>query len=319
MAQAGKVVTVFGGSGFLGRHLVQRLAQAGWTVRVAVRYPTDAAFLKPMGDVGQIVPMRCDIRKEEEVALALNGADLAINLIGILYEKGASTFQALHADGAGRIARLAKSLGVATLVQVSAIGASKESTAAYARTKAEGEEQVRQAFPEAVIIRPSVVFGPQDGFFNLFGAMARISPALPLIGGGLTKFQPVYVGDVAEAIVRAATDPKQAGKTFELGGPAVYSFRQLLEILLKQIGRRRCLLTIPFGLASFQAFFAEKLPKPPLTRDQVELLKTDNVCSGTLPGLAELGIAPRSVEVELPSYVDIYRRGGRFTGPSPSR
>lgn len=319
MAQAGKVVTVFGGSGFLGRHLVQRLAQAGWTVRVAVRYPTDAAFLKPMGDVGQIVPMRCDIRKEEEIALALTGADLAINLIGILYEKGASTFQALHADGAGRIARLAKSLGVATLVQVSAIGASKESTAAYARTKAEGEEQVRQAFPEAVIIRPSVVFGPQDGFFNLFGAMARISPALPLIGGGLTKFQPVYVGDVAEAIVRAATDPKQAGKTFELGGPAVYSFRQLLEILLKQIGRRRCLLTIPFGLASFQAFFAEKLPKPPLTRDQVELLKTDNVCSGTLPGLAELGIAPRSVEVELPSYVDIYRRGGRFTGPSPSR
>jgi len=316
MAQAGKVVTVFGGSGFLGRHLVQRLAHAGWTVRVAVRYPTDAAFLKPQGDVGQIVPMRCDIRKDEEVVLALNGADLAINLIGILYEKGASTFQALHADGAGRIARLAKSLGVPALVQVSAIGASKDSTAAYASSKAEGEEQVRQAFPEAVIIRPSLVFGPQDGFFNLFGAMARFSPALPLIGGGLTKFQPVYVGDVAEAIVKAATDPKQAGKTFELGGPTVYSFRQLLEILLRQIGRRRCLLTIPFGLASFQAFFTEKLPKPPLTRDQVELLKTDNICSGTLPGLAELGIAPRSVEVELPTYVDIYRRGGRFTGPS---
>lgn len=316
MAQARKVVTVFGGSGFLGRHLVQRLAHAGWTVRVAVRYPTDAAFLKPLGDVGQIVPMRCDINKEDEITLALRGADIAVNLIGILYEKGANTFQALHAEGAGRIARLAKALGVTSLVQVSAIGASKESTSVYARTKAEGEELVRQAFPEAVVIRPSLVFGPQDGFFNLFGAMARFSPALPLIGGGQTKFQPVYVGDVADAIVKAATDPAQAGKTFELGGPRSYSFQELLETLLKQIGRKRCLLAVPFGLASFQAFFTEKLPKPPLTRDQVELLKTDNVCSGNLPGLAELGITPTSVEVELPTYVDIYRRGGRFTAPS---
>lgn len=316
MAHSRKVATVFGGSGFIGRHVVQRLARAGWTVRVAVRHPTDAAFLKPLGDVGQIVPMRCDITKEAELALALRGADVAINLVGILYEKGKRRFQALHADAAGRIASMAKSLGVTTLVQISALGADASSRSLYAQTKAKGEELARAAFPEAVILRPSVVFGPQDGFFNLFGAMARFSPALPLIGGGNTKFQPVYVGDVAEAIVRAATDPAQAGKTFELGGPKTYTFKELLQLLLRQIGRKRCLISVPFGLASFKAMFAELLPKPPLTRDQVELLKTDNVCSGTLPGLKDLGIEATAVEVELPTYVDIYRRGGRFTTPA---
>ena len=313
MARNGKVATIFGGSGFIGRHIVQRLARAGWTVRVAVRHPDTAAFLKPMGDVGQIVPVRCDVTRDADVAAVLAGADAAVNLVGILYERGRRSFQAMHVDAAARIAKAATAAGVTTLVQMSALGASTQSTSVYAQTKARGEDAVREAFPSAVVLRPSVVFGPQDGFFNMFGALARFSPALPLVGGGNTRFQPVYVCDVADAAMAALSDPAHVGKTFELGGPRVYTFKQLLQILLQEIDRKRLLIPVPFPLATIKAAVLELLPKPLLTRDQVELLKTDNICSGTLPGLEAFAIEPAAVEVVLPSYVDIYRKGGRFT------
>ena len=308
----GQRIAVFGGSGFIGRYVVKRLASQGWVVRVAVRDPVAAAFLKPMGDVGQIVIMKADLCDETAVAAALDGAAAAINLVGILYERGRQRFTSLHDEGAGRLARLAAASGVTRLIHVSAIGADADSPAVYARTKAAGEKAVRAAFPEATVIRPSVVFGPEDGFFNRFAAMAMISPALPLIGGGQTRFQPVYVGDVAEAIVRALDDSVAPGQTFELGGPKIYTFRQLMELLLAQIRRHRCLVNLPFGLAELQAAVLERLPVPPLTRDQVRLLRRDNVVTPGAKGLADLGIVPTAVETVIPSYLEIYRRGGRF-------
>ena len=312
----GKLVTVFGGSGFVGRHVVQRLAAAGARVCVAVRYPGQAAFLQPMGDVGQIVPMQASVGHEASVRAAVAGADAVVNLVGILYEKGRRTFDAVHRKAAGIVAAAAKDAGAAAFVHMSALGASPESRARYATSKAAGEEAVRAAFPEAVIFRPSVVFGPQDGFFNLFASLARISPVLPVIGGGGgTKFQPVYVGDVAEAIMKALADRSCAGQTYELGGPAVYSFREVLELILRETGRRRLLVPLPFWLASLEATFLQLMPNPLLTRDQVKLLKEDNVVTGALPGLAELGIEPTGVEAIIPAYLDRYRPGGRFRTP----
>lgn len=310
-----KVVTIFGGSGFVGRHVVRRLARLGCVVRVAVRRPSRAQFLKPMGDVGQIAPIRCDVTDDADVAEAVAGADAVINLVGILYEKGKIGFQAVHADAADRVARAAAKAGVARYVHMSALGAEEGAAAKYAASKAEGEARVRAAFPSAMIVRPSVVFGPQDGFFNLFAGLARFSPVLPLIGGGHTRFQPVYVGDVAEAIVKGLTEKATAGKTFELGGPRVYTFKELMRLLLAQIKRRRLLLPIPWPLAEAQAAVLQLLPKPLLTPDQVTLLRKDNVCSGAFPGLKELGIEPTAAEVILPSYMDMYRPGGRFVGP----
>lgn len=307
------IVTVFGGSGFLGRYIVQRLARAGWQVRVAVRHPGRAAFLKPLGDIGQITPLYVPLRDAEAVAAVLEDADAAINLTGILYESGKQTFQAVHVDGARTIAEAAAAAGVSALVHVSAIGAGAEAPAAYARSKGEGEAAVRAAFPEAVILRPSVVFGPEDDFFNRFANMARFSPALPLIGGGKTRFQPVYVGDVARAAVKVLTDPACRGKVYELGGPRTYTFKELLQLLLKVVQRRRCLVALPFGVARLQAAFLEWLPKPPLTRDQVTLLRRDNVVSPGALTLADLGIEATAPEVIIPEYLDKYRRGGRYT------
>jgi NADH dehydrogenase len=281
-------------------------------VRVAVRDPVAAAFLKPMGNVGQVVIMKADLSEEASVAAAIDGVEAAINLVGILYERGRQQFASVHDEGAARLARLAAASGVGRLIHVSAIGADADSPAIYARTKAAGEKAVRAAFPEATIVRPSVVFGPEDGFFNRFAAMAMFSPALPLIGGGQTRFQPVYVGDVAEAIVRTLDDPAAIGQTFELGGPKIYSFRQLMELLLAQIRRHRCLINLPFAVADIQAALLERLPVPPLTRDQVRLLRRDNVVSPGAKGLGDLGIVPTAVETVIPSYLEIYRRGGRF-------
>ncbi len=309
---AGRRIVVFGGSGFIGRYVVKRLASQGWVVRVAVRDPVAASFLKPMGNVGQIVIMKADLGDEAAVAAALDGAEAAINLVGILYERGRQRFASVHGEGAGRIARLAAVYGVRRLIHVSAIGAVADSPAIYARTKAAGEAAVQAAFPHATIIRPSVVFGPEDGFFNRFAAMAMLSPALPLIGGGRTRFQPVYVGDVAEAIVRALDDPAAQGQIFELGGPKVYTFRQLMQLLLAQIGRHRCLVNLPFALADIQAAILEKLPVPPLTRDQVRLLRRDNVVTPGAKGLGDLAIVPTAVEAIIPGYLEMYRRGGRF-------
>jgi NADH dehydrogenase len=259
-----------------------------------------------------VTPLAVDIRSERAVAAAVAGADAVVNLVGILYEKGGRSFQAIHAEGAERIARLAKAAGVKTFVQMSALGAAADAAADYARSKAAGEAAVRRHYPDARIVRPSIVFGPEDDFFNRFAAMARFAPALPLVGGGGMKFQPVYVGDVAEAIRRCVEDPATAGKTYELGGPRALSFAELLRRMLKEIGRRRLLLPLPFALARLQAMFLEWLPVPPLTRDQLKLLKTDNVVSAGALTLADLGITPQGLDAILPTYLARYRPGGRI-------
>jgi NADH dehydrogenase len=304
-------VTIFGGSGFIGRYIVARLADRGWTIRVAVRHPGQAEFLRPLGDVGQIVPLRAPLQQPEAVRAALRGSDAAVNLAGILHQSGRQRFAGVHVEGARLIAEAAAAEGIERLLHLSALGASETSPAAYARSKAAGEKAVRAALPQATILRPSVVFGPEDDFFNRFAAMARLSPALPLIGGGRTRFQPVYVGDVADAAVAALLGAQHRGKTFELGGPRVYSFEALMRFILETVGRRRLLLALPYGLAELLGGVMELLPAPPLTRDQVLMLRRDNVVSEGAPGLAELGITARSVEALVPPYLQRYRRGGR--------
>jgi NADH dehydrogenase len=310
------LVTVFGGSGFVGRHTVRALARAGWRIRVAVRHPNRAFFLRPLGSVGQIDIIKCDVTDPDQVARALHGADAAVNLCGILFQ-GGQTFEEVQTDGAGHVAQAAAAAGVGALVHVSALGADTESPSEYAVTKAEGEEAVREAFPKAVILRPSIIFGPEDSFFNKFAALARFTPALPLIGGGRTRFQPVFVGDVAQAIVTGLS--RQDGRTYELGGPAVYSFKELLQLILRETGRRRVLVPLPFGLAMLKAAFLQILPKPLLTVDQVRLLKTDNVVSPTAPGLKELGISPTSVEAVVPSYLWRFHPKGEYASAQERR
>ncbi len=310
---AARRVTVFGGSGFVGRYLVRRLAARGDVVTVAVRDPEAAAFLKPMGDPGQIVPVQANIRDDASVAAALTGAEAVVNLVGILYESGSQAFEAVHRHGAARVAKLAKAAGATRFVQMSAIGADPSSPSVYGRTKAAGEVAAREQFPGASVVRPSIVFGPEDDFFNRFAALARLLPALPLYGGGRTRFQPVYVGDVAEAIVRILDDPETRGRTYELGGPREYTFKELMELLLAEIGRRRVLLPLPFFVADMQAFFLERLPKPPLTRDQVNLLQRDNVVAESALALADLGITATGVEAILPTYMVRFRRRGQWS------
>lgn len=306
----GRLVTVFGGSGFIGRYLVKRLAEAGARVRVAVRRPETANFLKPLGSVGQIVPWQANLRVDSSVAAAVAGADAVVNLVGILYEGGSQRFASVQARGPEVIAEAAKAAGVERLVHVSAIGAYADSESLYARSKAAGEAGVRKHLPAATILRPSVVFGAEDNFLNLFASLARLSPVLPLIAGGRTRFQPVYVGDVAGAIMAALQDPKAAGRTYELGGPGIYSFEELLRYILRETGRKRLLVPVPEPLAMAEAFFLEWLPKPLLTRDQVILLRRDNVVAAGMPGLAELGIVPTPLEAIAPAYLARYRRAG---------
>ena len=311
---ARRQVTIFGGSGFIGRYVVERLADKGWTIRVAVRRPRQANFLKPLGDVGQIVPVRAPLQDEAAVRAACEGSEAVINLVGILFEAGAQSFGEVQALGAERVAKAAAAAGAKRMVQISAIGADESAGAEYARSKAYGEKAVREAFPSATILRPSIVFGPEDDFFNRFAAMARIAPALPLIGGGQTKFQPVYVADVADAVVAALETPAAQGRTYELGGPRVYSFKELMELLLETIGRRRFLVPLPFGAARLQASVLERLPGPPLlTRDQVTLLEADNVVADGALGLRDLGIEPTACEAIIPSYLQHFKRGGGFS------
>jgi NADH dehydrogenase len=306
------LVTVFGGSGFIGRYVVQRLARAGWQVRVAVRRPNEALFLKTSGDVGQVTPVAANVRDDRSVAAAVAGADAVVNLVGILYQSGKQSFDSVQAKGAARVAAAAKAAGATRFIQISAIGADSGADALYARSKAAGEQAVKLAFPGATILRPSIVFGAEDDFFNRFARMAMMSPALPLIGGGHTKFQPVFVGDVAAAVEKALADDGAQGKTYELAGPQVYTFRALMELLLKEIGRCRLLLPLPFALASLKAAFLQLLPIPPLTVDQVRLLKRDNVATANMPGLLDLGITPTTLESVLPSYLDQYRPLGFY-------
>ncbi len=304
-----RLITIFGGAGFIGRHLVRELASQGWRIRVISRSPGLCGHLQPLGDVGQIVAQSADLRAEAALTRLLDGSEAVVNLIGILHETGRQRFEEVHGALPGRLARAAAAAGVRRMVQISAIGADAGSSSAYARSKATGEAAVREAFPRAVILRPSIVVGPEDDFFNRFAAMARLSPALPLIGGGETRFQPVYVGDLARAIVAALERADAAGTIYEIGGPEVYSFEELLRYLLAVIRRRRLLVDLPWGLAMMQARLLECLPAPPLTRDQVRMLRTDNVVGEAMPTLQDLGITPTPIEMIVPSYLARHRLG----------
>lgn len=313
-----KLVTVFGGSGFLGRHIVRLLAKKGFRIRVACRRPDLAGHLQPLGNVGQITAVQANLRYRDSVDRAVVGADYVVNCVGILFESGRNTFDAVQAFGAKAIAEAAKAQG-AKLVHISAIGADKNSNADYARTKAIAEEAVLKAVKDAVILRPSIVFGPEDGFFNKFADMSRLAPALPLVGGGHTKFQPVYVADVAEAVVKGVVGEIDGGKIYELGGPEVLSFKQCLQTMLKVISRSRLLVHLPWAIASLIGSVTSLIPfiDPPLTEDQVELLKSDNVVSDQAKSegrdLAGMGITPKAVETILPTYLVHFRPSGQYT------
>jgi NADH dehydrogenase len=309
------IVTVYGGSGFLGRHLVRALARRNYRIRVAVRRPDLAFHLQPLGRVGQISPVQANLRNAESVEAAARGADVVVNLVGILFERGRQRFTAVHTEGAANVARAAKANG-ARLIHVSAIGADENSTSAYARSKAAAEKLVREIVPEAIVMRPSIMFGPEDNFFNLFASLARMSPVLPLIGGGHTKFQPVFVGDVAQAVAKAVDGEARAGTTYELGGSEVRSFRDILEYILQTIERKRLLVPLPFPLAKLQAGLMQFMPTPLLTPDQVELLRTDNVVSAEATNqrrtLEGLGISPETIEAVVPFYLWRFRKTGQF-------
>jgi uncharacterized protein YbjT (DUF2867 family) len=324
-SNAETLITVFGGSGFLGRHVVRALAKRQYRIRVAVRRPDLAGFLQPLGRVGQIHAVQANVRNRPSVTSAVRGSDVVINLVGILFEAGRQRFDTVQSFGAEGVA-LAAAAHNAGMIHVSAIGADENSSAAYARAKWRGEQLVLAATPGATIFRPSILFGPNDDFFNRFAGIAQLSPALPLIGGGHTRFQPVFAGDVADAIANAVDGAARPGTTYELGGPEVFTFRELMEFILSTIGRRRLLVPLPFGVAKLQAAFFElvsKLPlrvlsRPLLTRDQVELLRYDNVVSDaarrdgrTLDGL---GITPQSVAAIVPTYLWRFRKAGQFHG-----
>lgn len=313
------LATVFGGSGFVGRYAVTALAKQGWRVRAAERRPDLAGFLQTSGFVGQVAPVQANLRFAPSVERAIAGAKLVVNAVGLLSSTGTQTFKAIHVEGARHVARAAREAGVARLVHVSAIGADAKSAARYARTKAEGEAAVLEEFPGAIIIRPSIVFGPEDEFFNRFAAMARISPLLPLIGGGRTRFQPVYVGDLAAAIANVADGDGKPGTIYEAGGPEVLSFRELLDLTQEWAGRKRGYMPLPFWLAKLQAILTSPLPNSlrPVTLDQVRLLQSDNIVSEAAKSenrtLAALGVtAPHGIAAIVPNYLERFRARGQF-------
>jgi NADH dehydrogenase len=295
-------VSVFGGSGFVGRAIVARLAADGAEVRVAVRHPERASL-----PAGQVSAVRADVWDEASVAPAVEGADAVVNTVGHYVERGGASFEAIHGEGARNVAAAAQAAGVERLVHISGIGADPASPSAYVRARAEGERLVRQAFPAATILRPSVMFGPEDAFFNQLADLARVLPVLPLFGNGAVRLQPVYVKDTAAAVARALVDPAALGRTYELGGPRIYAYADLVRLALEHSGRRRLLLPLPYLAWDAIASLAGLLPNPPLSRDQVTLMRQDNVADPAMPGFADLGIAPRAPEAILPTYL---RRGG---------
>ena len=321
-ASNARIATVFGGSGFVGRHTVRALAQAGWRIRAAERRPDLAGHLQPLGAVGQIMPVQANVRYPASVARAVAGADAVVTSVGILTPSGAQSFAAVHVEGPRAIGRAAREAGVKRLVHISAIGAELKSRSAYARSKAEGERALLEEFPDAIILRPSIVFGPEDQFFNRFAALAVSSPVLPLIGGGKTKFQPVFVGDLAAAIAAVLDGAGMPGTVYEIGGPAVHSFRALLDKTQEWSGRKRAYMPLPFAVASLQALLTKPLSLVdnnlrPITVDQVRLLKSDNVVSQkaklenrTLAGLGITDAAP--IEAVVPSYLERYKPRGQF-------
>jgi uncharacterized protein YbjT (DUF2867 family) len=316
------LIAIYGGSGFIGRHVVRALARTGARMRIAVRRPEVAGFLQPLGGVGQIIPVQANVRYLDSLLAAANGADAVINLVGILAPSGKQTFNAVQDEGARHVAEAARAAGAKSFLHMSAIGADTNSPSVYARTKAAGEAAVKDVFPDAVILQPSVVFGPEDEFFNRFAALARLSPALPLIGGGKTRFQPVFVGDVAKAVIAALTGKAQARAMYELGGPEILSMKEVMERVLTYTMRKRMLVPLPFPLAKLQGAILQLLPNPPLTLDQVRLLEKDNVVSEaakrdrrTLEGLGI--VDPVAVEAVVPDYLEQYRPKGQFSNYQP--
>jgi NADH dehydrogenase len=315
------LVTVIGGSGFLGRQIVRRLARDGYRLRVTTRKPSHALSVQPLGNVGQIALVKADIRNEADIAKAVDGAAIVINLVGILKPSGGRTFDAIHNEGAAIVARLAAKAGVGRLIHISAIGADPKAKSSYASSKGEGEAAVRQAFPRATILRPSVVFGQGDGFFNRFAGLMRMSRvAFPLFGGGKTKFQPVFVGDVADAVANAAADARTQGRTYELGGPAAYTLKEILELVAKTTERKRMWVPIPFFLLDLGAALTGWLPYAPITLDQARLLRKDNVVkagadAANVGTIADLGVQPTAVEAVLETYLYPYRPTGQYAEP----
>lgn len=313
MSNKQKIVCIFGGSGFIGHNITRELAQAGFRIKVATRYPESAYELKPCGDVGQVVAVNCDYRDESSIQSVMQGCDAVINLVGILYETRKNKFMRVHNELAETIARVSHEEGVETLVHFSALGV-EESQSKYAKSKLAGEQAVLEQNHDAVILRPSVVFGAGDNFFNMFAKMATMLPALPLIGGGKTKFQPVYVGDIADAVIHVVTNKisDAKGKTYELAGPEIVSFKEIYQILLEEINRDKKLVSVPWFVAKIQGFFLGLLPKPLLTMDQVKSLKYDNIKHDDSLGLQDLSVKPTAMRVILPRYLSNYKKGGRF-------
>lgn len=312
---ANRLVTVFGGSGFIGRHVVRALAKDGWRIRVATRHPNSAHFLKPMGRVGQIQLLKCNVNSDDEVEAALAGADAAINLVGTFAAMGAQSFEHIQVEAAERIARVANAQNVARLVHVSSTGVAENAPAKYFQTKWAGEQAVRREYPMATVMRPGLVFGPEDNFFNRFAWLLKMTPPFvpfPLFGGGTTKFQPVYAGDVAAAIVAAIDNPTAAGATYELGGPEAMTLRQVLERTMEVAHRKRWLIPVPLMIARIQGAVLQFLPLKLLTLDQARMLETDTTVAEGAPGLRDLGITPTPVASILPSYLWRFRRHGQF-------
>jgi len=307
-----KIIALFGAGGFLGKHLMRQLTKLDYRVKVATRNPYLKGYLKPLGSPGQIELFKTNIFNENDVKEVLKNCDLVINLVGILNETKKQKFKHIHSQFPFLLGSLCKEFGINNLVHISALGVKEKHTSQYMNSKLQGEKNIQEIFKPSVILRPSVVFGPEDKFFNTFASLAQFSPVLPLIGGGKTKFSPIYVGDVAQAIVKSLEINNSEPKIFELGGPANYSFKELMEILLSQIKKKRFLLPIPFNIAKFQSYFLQMMPSPILTPDQVELLKYDNIISGDLPTLKDLSITGTTIQSILPKYIYRFRTGGQF-------
>ena len=307
-----KIIAIFGAGGFIGKHLMRNLTKLDYRIKIATRSPYLKGYLKPLGNPGQIELFKTNIFNEEDVKNVLKNCDLAINLVGILYETRKQKFNHIHSRFPHLLSNLCNEQGIKNLVHISALGVKEKHNSLYMQSKLEGEKNIQDTFKPSVILRPSVVFGPEDKFFNTFASLAQFSPALPLVGGGKTKFAPIYVGDVAKAIVKALELNNSEPKIYELGGPENYSFKELMEILLREIKKKRFLIPIPFGFAKFQSYFLQMLPNPLLTPDQVELLKHHNIVSGDYPTLDDLGITGTPIESILSKYIYRFREGGQF-------
>ena len=307
-----KIIGIFGAGGFLGKHLMRELTKLDYRVKVATRNPYLKGYLKPLGNPGQIELFKISIFNEDDVKQVLKNCDIAINLVGILYETRKQKFNQIHSQFPNLLSNLCNELGIKNLIHVSALGVKEKNISQYMQSKLQGEKNIQDTFKPSVILRPSLVFGPEDKFFNTFASIAQFSPVLPLIGGGKTKFAPIYVGDVAKAIVKALELNNSEPKIYELAGPKNYSFKELMEILLTEIKKKRFLIPIPFGVAKFQSYFLQMMPNPLLTPDQVEMLKYNNVVSGDYPTLKDLGITGTTIQSILPKYIYRFRTGGQF-------